>query len=144
MLNFFTGTFIREASSRIYSPYVFAIGQLVGEIPYSIVCGILYWVLMVYPTGFGQGASGTPGTGFQLVIIILMVLFGVSLGQLVAALSPSIEVAVLTIPTVSLVLSTFCGVTLPYPTLAKFWRSWLYELSPYTRTLAAMVSTELR
>lgn len=99
---------------------------------------------MVYPTGFGQGASGLPGTGFQLLIIIFMVLFGVSLGQLVAALSPSIEVAVLTIPTISLVLSTFCGVTLPYPTLDSFWRSWLYELAPYTRTLAAMVSTELR
>jgi ATP-binding cassette subfamily G (WHITE) protein 2 (SNQ2) len=40
-------TFIREASSRIYSPYVFAIGQLLGEIPYSLVCAIIYWVLMV-------------------------------------------------------------------------------------------------
>ena len=36
-----------EASSRIYSPYVFAIGQLLGEIPYSILCAIIYWVLMV-------------------------------------------------------------------------------------------------
>ena len=41
------GIFIRESSSRIYSPFVFAIGQLLGEIPYSIVCGIIYWVLMV-------------------------------------------------------------------------------------------------
>lgn len=31
----------------MYSPYVFALGQLIGEIPYSILCGILYWVLMV-------------------------------------------------------------------------------------------------
>lgn len=44
-----TGIFIREASSRIYSPYVFAIGQLLGEIPYSTLCAILYWVLMVCP-----------------------------------------------------------------------------------------------
>jgi len=36
-----------ESSSRIYSPYVFAVGQLIGEMPYSIVCGLLYWVLMV-------------------------------------------------------------------------------------------------
>ena len=50
--------FVREASSRIYSPYVFAIGQLLGEIPYSVICGIIYWVLMVYPQGFGQGAAG--------------------------------------------------------------------------------------
>ncbi|TFK26772.1 ABC-transporter [Coprinopsis marcescibilis] len=135
--------FIREASGRIYSPYVFAIAQLVGEIPYSILCATLYWVLMVYPTGFGQGAAGLNGTGFQLLIIMFMVFFGVSLGQLIAALSPSVEVAVLTIPSFSLILSTFCGVTIPYPTLINFWRSWLYELTPYTRTLAAMLSTEL-
>ena len=41
-----------EASSRIYSPYVFAIGQLIGEIPYSIVCAVLYWVLMVSAASF--------------------------------------------------------------------------------------------
>ena len=40
-------TFNREASSRIYSPYVFAIGQLLGEIPYSVLCALIYWVLMV-------------------------------------------------------------------------------------------------
>ena len=97
-----------ESSSRIYSPYVFAIGQLIGEIPYSIVCGILYWVLMVrfrrwcrhvllkaikvYPMGYGHGSAGTNGTGFQLLIILFMLLFGVSCGQMVAALSPSVQV----------------------------------------------------
>jgi ATP-binding cassette, subfamily G (WHITE), member 2, SNQ2 len=34
-------------------------------------------------------------------------------------------------------------VTIPYPTMNGFWRSWLYQLNPYTR-LWAMVSTELR
>ncbi|KAF8963959.1 ABC-2 type transporter-domain-containing protein [Flammula alnicola] len=133
----------RKSSSRIYSPYVFAIGQLIGEIPYSILCGILYWVLMVYPMGYGQGSAGTNGTGFQLLIILFMLLFGVTMGQMVAALSPSIQVAVLFNPFLAVVLSTFCGVTIPYPTMIKFWRSWIYQLDPYTRTLAAMVSTEL-
>ncbi|KAG5635015.1 hypothetical protein H0H81_012718, partial [Sphagnurus paluster] len=135
--------FIRESSSRIYSPYVFAIGQLIGEIPYSIVCAITYWALMVYPIGFGNGSAGVNGTGFQLLIILFMLLFGVSLGQLVAAISPSVQVAVLFNPFIGLVLSQFCGVTIPYPTMIKFWRSWIYEIDPYTRTLAAMVSTEL-
>jgi hypothetical protein len=40
-------TFVREASSRIYSPYVFAIGQLLGEIPYSVLCAIIYWAVLV-------------------------------------------------------------------------------------------------
>lgn len=138
-----TGTFIREASSRIYSPYVFAIAQLIGEIPYSILCAIVYWVLMVYPMHFGQGATGVNGTGFQLMIVIFMELFGVSIGQLIAALAPSVQIAVLFNPFISMVLALFCGVTIPYPNMAHFWKSWLYQLVPYTRTLSAMLSTEL-
>ncbi|KAG9313864.1 pleiotropic drug resistance ABC transporter [Chiua virens] len=136
-------TFVREASSRIYSPYVFAIAQLIGEIPYSILCATVYWVLMVYPMHFGQGVAGLNGTGFQLLITIFMELFGVSIGQLVAALSPSIQIAVLFNPFISMVLAMFCGVTIPYPTMASFWRDWLYQLVPYTRVLSAMLSTEL-
>ncbi|KAJ7651525.1 pleiotropic drug resistance ABC transporter [Mycena polygramma] len=135
-------TFIREASSRIYSPYVFAISQTLSEIPGSIVCGIVYWVLMVYPQGFGQGSAGTNGTGFQLLVTIIMMLFGVTLGQLIASISPSVQVAVLFNPFLGLVLTTFCGVTIPHVT-NSFWWTWLYQLVPYTRSLAAMVSTEL-
>ncbi|KAI0081165.1 hypothetical protein K474DRAFT_1657026 [Panus rudis PR-1116 ss-1] len=135
--------FIRESSSRIYSPYVFAIGQLVGETPYSILCAVVYWALMVWPIGFGQGAAGTSGNGLQLLIVIFVELFGVTLGQLIGAISPNIQTAALFNPFLALILSTFCGVTIPYPTMAKFWRSWLYQLVPYTRAIAAMVSTEL-
>jgi ATP-binding cassette subfamily G (WHITE) protein 2 (SNQ2) len=136
-------TFIRESSSRIYSPYVFAIGQLIGEIPYSILCAILYWVLLVYPMGYGKGSAGLNGTGFQLMMIIFIELFGVSIGQMVASFSPSVQVAVLFNPFIAVVLTSFCGVTIPYPTMMKFWRSWIYQLDPYTRSIAAMLSTEL-
>ncbi|OCH88753.1 hypothetical protein OBBRIDRAFT_820018 [Obba rivulosa] len=135
--------FIPESSSRIYSPYVFAIGQLIGEVPYSILCAIVYWVLMVYPMGFGNGSAGVGGTFFQLLIVLFMEFFGVSLGQLIGAISPSMQIAPLFNPFLILVLSTFCGVTLPFPSMGKFWRSWLYQLDPYTRTLSSMLSTEL-
>jgi len=143
MFMFNRRTFIREASSRIYSPYVFAIAQLIGEIPYSILCAVVYWVLMVFPMHFGQGATGLNGVGFDLLIVIFMELFGVSIGQLIAALSPSIHIAVLFNPFIGIVLAMFCGVAIPYPSMAKFWRDWLYQLVPYTRTLSAMLSTEL-
>jgi len=137
-------TFIREAHSRIYSPYVFAIAQLIGEIPYSLLCAFVYWILMVWPMGFGKGAEGTNGNGFILLVTIFIELFGVSLGQLIAAISPSIQIAALCNPFIILVLTQFAGVTIPYPQLAKFWRVWLYELTQFTRVLAAMLSTELR
>jgi len=92
--------------------------------------------------GFGQGAEGTNGNGFQLLIVIFVELFGVTLGQLIAAISPSIQIAVLFNPFLALVLTTFAGVTIPYPALAKAWR-WMYQLTPYTRLLSPMLSTEL-
>ena len=58
------------------------------------------------------------------------------------SLSP-FKVAVLINPFLQLVLGTFCGITIPYPTMMKFWRLWLYRLNPYTPALAAMISTEL-
>ena len=87
-----SGTFIRESHSRLYSPEVFAISQLLSEIPNSIVCAIVYWVLMVYPIGFGAGSAGLDGTGFQLLAILFTEFFGVTLGQLIGAISPSIQV----------------------------------------------------
>jgi len=71
---------------------VFAISQLLSEIPNSVVCAIVYWVLMVYPIGFGAGSVGLNGTGFQLLAIICTEFYGVTLGQLVGALAPSIQV----------------------------------------------------
>ncbi|KAF9014420.1 hypothetical protein BDZ89DRAFT_1142302 [Hymenopellis radicata] len=89
------------------------VGQLISEIPYNIMCALVYWVLTVYPAGFRQGGSGTNGTSFQLLVIIFFV-------------------AVLFNPPITLILGVFCGVTIPYPTLIKFWRSWIYYLNPYT------------
>ncbi|KAI9446228.1 ABC-2 type transporter-domain-containing protein [Lactarius indigo] len=136
-------TFIREASSRIYSPYVFAIGQLLGEIPYSVLSAFIYWVLMVYPIHFGQGSAGTNGTGFQFLVILITEMFAVTLGQLIASISPSIQIASLFTSPVSIILTNVCGVTIPYPTLSKFWRAWLYPLDPFTRMVGAMLATEL-
>ena len=70
------GIFIREASSRIYSSYVFAIAQLIGEMPYSVLCAVVFWCLMVWPMGFGQGTAGKAGNAFQLLMILFMELFG--------------------------------------------------------------------
>ena len=98
---------------------------------------------MVHLMHFGQGDTGLNGTGFQLLIVTFMELFGVSIGQLIAALSPSIEITVPFNPFIGIVLVLFCGVTLPYPDMPSFWRDWLYQLVPYTRTISAMLSTEL-
>lgn len=92
----------------------------------------------------GQGSGGKSGSGYFLLMILAVEFFGVSMAQMVAALSPSIKVAVLTNMPITLILTTFAGVTIPYPNLAKFWKSWMYELSPFTRVVAGLAVTELQ
>jgi len=65
--------------------------------------------LQIYAQGFGQGSAGLSGTGLQLVVIIFVELFGVSLGQLVAAITPSVQVGVLFDPFLMVILTTFCS-----------------------------------
>jgi hypothetical protein len=72
------------------------------------VSAFAYWVLFVssvglcatqssqntgqvWPMGFGKGAEGTNGNGFQFLVILFIELFGVSLGQVIGALAPSIR-----------------------------------------------------
>jgi ABC-type multidrug transport system permease subunit len=92
---------------------------------------------------FGQGSAGTNGTGFQLLVILITELYAVTLGQLIASITPSIQIAALFISPIQIILSNMCGVTIPYPTLNTFWRSWLYQLDPFTRMIGAILSTEL-
>ena len=94
---------------------------------------------MVYPIGFGQGTVGPNGTGFQLLVLIFVELIGVTLVQLIGAISPSIQITVLFNP----FLTTFCNVTIPYPNIRERARTWLHYLDPFTRVMGVMVSTEL-
>ena len=43
--------------------------------------------------GYRHGSAGTNNTGFQLLITLSMFLFGISCGQMVAALAPSTQVS---------------------------------------------------
>jgi ATP-binding cassette, subfamily G (WHITE), member 2, SNQ2 len=137
-----------------------------GNCPNSLHASPTNAVRQVYTQGFGQGSAGLGGTAFQLVVIIFVELFGVSLGQLTASITPSVQVGILFDPFIMVVLTTFCsypfntflfqwpfshsvssfrpgGAIIPYPNLGHSWKLWVYRLNPFTRLLSAMLSTEL-
>lgn len=64
-------------------------------------------------------------------------------GQAVAALSPSIQVAATINPFLLVVFGLFCGVTIVPPEMPKFWRSWMYQLDPFTRLISGLITTEM-
>ncbi|CAE6481280.1 unnamed protein product, partial [Rhizoctonia solani] len=132
--------FIRESSSRMYSEFAFALGQLMAEMPYSLLCAVTYFLLFYYPTGF-QYASDR--AGYQFLMFLVTEVFAVTLGQMIAALTPTVFIAGLLNPFILVTFSLFCGVMIPKDSIPKFWRVWLYQLDPFTRLISGMVSTEL-
>ncbi|QRV86887.1 ABC transporter G family member 11 [Ceratobasidium sp. AG-Ba] len=132
--------FIRESSSRMYSQIAFALGQLMAEMPYSVLCAVVYFLLFYFPAGFQSAPSRA---GYQFFLFLITEIFAVTLGQMIGALTPTIHIAALLNPFILVTFSLFCGVMIPKDSLPKFWRVWMYQLDPFTRLIAGMVSTEL-
>ena len=133
-------TFAREASSKMYSSTIFASTQMIAEMPYSVICATAFFLLLYFGVGF---PSESTRAGYFFLMILLTEIYAVTLGQAVAALSPSILVAALFNPFLLVLFSVFCGVTAPYATLPYFWRSWMYWLDPFTWLIRGLVSTAL-
>lgn len=131
---------IREASSKMYSSTIFAFGQFLAEMPYSLGCAVAFFLLLYYGVGFPHASTRA---GYFFLMVLFTEIYAVTLGQCVAALTPSINVAALFNPFLLVLFTTFCGVTAPYPSLPYFWRSWMYWLDPFTWLISGLVTTGL-
>jgi ABC-type multidrug transport system ATPase subunit/ABC-type multidrug transport system permease subunit len=132
--------FYRESSSKMYGQFAFASSLVVAEMPYSILCAVGFFLPIYYMPGF---QTETSRAGYQFLIVLITELFSVTLGQMVAAITPSPFISALFNPFIIIIFALLCGVTVPKPQIPKFWRAWLYELDPFTRLIGGMVVTEL-
>ncbi|PBP21531.1 hypothetical protein BUE80_DR007425 [Diplocarpon rosae] len=132
--------FYREASSKMYGQFAFASSLVVAEMPYSIICAVGFFLPIYYMPGFQTANSRA---GYQFFMILITELFSVTLGQMLAAITPSPFISALLNPFIIITFVLFCGVTIPKPQIPKFWRAWLYQLDPFTRIIGGMVVTEL-
>jgi ABC-type multidrug transport system permease subunit len=134
-------TFNREASSKMYSSTIFALTQLIAEMPYSVICATAFFLLVYYPVRFPTESSRA---GYFFFMVLITEVYSVTLGQALAALSPSIMIAALFNPFLLVLFSVFCGVTAPPVTLPYFWRKWMWPLDPFTYLIEGLVSTVLQ
>ncbi|KAF2208392.1 hypothetical protein CERZMDRAFT_101459 [Cercospora zeae-maydis SCOH1-5] len=132
--------YYREAASKTYKQLPFALSMVIAEIPYSIICAVGFFLPLYYIPRFNMASSKA---GYNFLMILITEFFSVTLGQMVSALTPSTFIAVLLNPFLIIIFALFCGVTVPKPQIPGFWRAWLYELDPFTRLIAGLVSTEL-
>ncbi|KAF9891259.1 hypothetical protein FE257_004823 [Aspergillus nanangensis] len=132
--------FHRESTSKTYKEFAFALSMVLAEVPYCLLCSLIFFFPLYYIPGF---QTATPRAGYQFFIILITEIFAVTLGQMIAALTPNSFISSQINPPLTILFSLFCGVMVPKPQIPGFWRAWLYELDPFTRVVSGMVTTEL-
>ncbi|KAI1314533.1 hypothetical protein EDD11_002008 [Mortierella claussenii] len=132
--------FYREFAGKYYGWKPFAVSIMLIEIPYIILSASIFFVVFYWTVGF---VSDSTLTFFTWLMIVVFCMFAISLGQLIAALTPSTTVAALLNPFIFSSLNLFCGVMIPFAAMPKFWSSWMYWLDPYHYIIEGLVSSQL-
>ncbi|PNS17240.1 Brefeldin A resistance protein [Sphaceloma murrayae] len=127
----------REKKSKMYGWAPFVTGLIVSEIPYLVVCGVLYFFCFYYQTGLDR-ASNKAGAVFFIVLIYEFIYTGI--GQFVAAYAPNAVSASLVNPLIISMVTFFCGVLVPYQQIPVFWRFWMYWVNPFTYLMGGFLT----
>ncbi|KAJ1915894.1 ATP-binding cassette transporter snq2 [Mycoemilia scoparia] len=131
----------RESSTNQYGWAPFAISIVLAEWPFAIFAATLYFTIFYWVVGLNTLASRT---GFFYLMYITLCLFSVSLGQLIISFLPTHIFAALVNPIFTTMMLLFSGVVQPYPVMPKWWRRWMYWISPLHYYIEGVVVNELK
>lgn len=130
---------VRERPSKAYSWKAFLMAQVIVEVPYMIVTGIIIFACYFYAV-VGIPDSATQGT--VLVLCIQFFIYASTFGQMAIAALPDAETASAIVVLLFAMSLTFCGVMQPPSALPGFWM-FMYRVSPFTYWTSAMASTQV-
>lgn len=126
----------RERKSKMYHWSPFVTGLIISELPYLVVCAVLYFVCFYYTAGLSSDSNKAGATFFVMLLYQFMY---TGIGQFVAAYAPNAIFASLVNPLLLGTLVSFCGVLVPYAQIQPFWRYWLYYLNPFNYVMGALL-----
>jgi len=127
----------REKKSKMYHWAPFVTGLIVSEIPYLVICAVLYFVGWYYTAGLPNDSNKAGAVFFVMLMYELMY---TGIGQFVAAYAPNAVFASLVNPLLIGTLVSFCGVLVPYSQITGFWRYWIYYLNPFTYLMGSLLT----
>ncbi|KAK4183343.1 ABC-2 type transporter-domain-containing protein [Podospora australis] len=127
----------REKKSKMYSWKAFVTGLVVSEMPYLMLCGVLYFVCWYYTAGL---PSNSNRSGAVLFVMLMYEFIYTGIGQFIAAYAPNAVFAALANPFVIGLLVSFCGVLVPYAQIQVFWKYWLYWLNPFNYLMGSLLT----
>lgn len=133
---------VRERPSKAYSWKAFLIANIVVEIPYQILLGIMVFASYFYPIYTGQGIPSSGRQGLILLLLLQFFVFASTFAHMIISALPDAETAG-NIATVMFSLTlAFNGVFQTPQALPGFW-IFMYRVSPLTYLVSAIASTGL-
>ncbi|KAH6974077.1 ABC-2 type transporter [Ilyonectria destructans] len=130
---------VRERPSKAYSWKAFLIANILVEIPYQILAGILMYATFYYPV---VGIQSSERQVIILLSCVELLIYASSFAHMTIAALPDAQTAGSVVTLLSMMSLTFCGVLQSPSALPGFW-TFMYRVSPFSYWVAAMVSTVL-
>ncbi|KAF7158494.1 hypothetical protein CNMCM6106_005088 [Aspergillus hiratsukae] len=130
----------REGPSGVYSWVAFCTAQIISEIPYAIISGVVFYVLYYFLVGLPLGFAAA----YTFLMFFLFFLFATSWGQWIAALSADSMVAATLMPFFIIMCELFNGVLQPHKNMPVFWKYTMYYVTPFTYWIGGVLTSVLR
>ncbi|KAK2736180.1 GTPase-activating protein [Myotisia sp. PD_48] len=130
---------VRERPSRAYSWQAFILANIVVEIPYQILLGIISWASLFYPV---FGIISAQRTGLLVLYSTQFFIFASTFAHMVIAGLPDAETAGGIATTLFSLMLTFNGVLQTPSALPGFW-IFMWRVSPLTYTVGGIAATTL-
>ncbi|KAL1955741.1 hypothetical protein VTO42DRAFT_8139 [Malbranchea cinnamomea] len=126
----------REYPSRIYGWVAFTTAQIVAELPYAFIGGVIFYLLFYFPVGL---PLGTPA-GYTFLMVIFFHLFATAWGQWIAAMSIDSVMAANMMPFFVIMCELFNGVLRHQEDMPVFWAYTMHYITPFTYWIGGILS----
>jgi ABC-type multidrug transport system permease subunit len=128
----------REKAAGMYSSIPYALSQVLIEVPYAVVQGILYSLITYSMMGFEWTAAKF---FWYLYILIISLLQFTYYGMVMVAVTPNVILASILSSFVSTLLNLFSGFFIPRPAIPPWW-IWYYWLDPLAWTVYGLIASQ--
>ncbi|KAK8914333.1 Pleiotropic drug resistance protein 3 [Platanthera zijinensis] len=130
--------FYRERFAGMYSSYIYALAQLLVEIPYILFLGATFTVI-TYPTiGYSLSANKIM---WYFYFVLCTILYHNYLGMMIMSLTPNVQVGAVIATACYAIFNLFSGFIIPHPHIPGWW-IWLYNACPSSWTLKGLLTSQ--
>ncbi|XWS16999.1 hypothetical protein CRYUN_Cryun33cG0029900 [Craigia yunnanensis] len=130
--------FYRERAAGMYSALPYAFGQLVIELPYTLIQSVIYGVIVYAMIGFEWTARKFIWFLFFMYFTLLYYTF---YGMMAVAVTPNFNIASIVSTFFVRIWNVFSGFIIPRTRIPIWWR-WYYWICPSAWTLYGLVASQ--